>query len=452
MALSASTVWEVRTTGADTNGGGYVTGSSGTDFSQQAAAQFALTTVTTAAANAICLSASAATTMVGNIAQIISGTNFTAGFYQILSVVAGVSFTLDRTCTSAAGANGVVNIGGGFLTIQKAMTAMTVADQIAYVKFGTYNIASALTPVSATLTRYYNRIIGYNTTHGDEPAGAARPTVATNGNAIVAFNMSFNGWELRNFIIDGAGASKGTTGVSTSQYCSVINCKVANFSTAGLTGNNSLFLNCELTGNATAAINTGTASSVIGCWIHDNTGIAVNVGGAGCVVIRNIITNNTGASSDGIFCTGAIAPMTLNNVIYGCGRDGIRNANAYLQLGSVAMNNIIAKNVGFGINASGALAQSYLQFNYNALWSNTAGNYSGITAGANDVALSADPFISSVSSGAGNWGLSTTAAGLSLRAVGFPATYIDVTTVDYLDIGAAQHQDTPATNLFIVQD
>lgn len=34
MALSSATVFEVRTTGADTNGGGFVAGAAGTDYSQ----------------------------------------------------------------------------------------------------------------------------------------------------------------------------------------------------------------------------------------------------------------------------------------------------------------------------------------------------------------------------------------------------------------------------------
>src|ERR1700722_18984612 len=118
--VSANTVWECRTTGSDTNGGGFVTGASGTDYSQQASPQYTLTLVTTAAANAICLSASAAANMVGNICYIASGTNFIVGWYQIISVSVGVSFTLDRTCTSAAGANGSINIGGALATVGQA--------------------------------------------------------------------------------------------------------------------------------------------------------------------------------------------------------------------------------------------------------------------------------------------------------------------------------------------
>ena len=54
-------------------------GGTGTDFSQQASAQFALTSVTTSGAGSTFLTASAANSMIGNIAHVVSGTNFTAG-------------------------------------------------------------------------------------------------------------------------------------------------------------------------------------------------------------------------------------------------------------------------------------------------------------------------------------------------------------------------------------
>ena len=43
MARSVLIHWDCRSTGSDTNGGGFKQGASGTDFSQQAAAQYALT-------------------------------------------------------------------------------------------------------------------------------------------------------------------------------------------------------------------------------------------------------------------------------------------------------------------------------------------------------------------------------------------------------------------------
>ena len=48
MALPAATVWEVRpTAGSDTNGGGFVAGASGTDYSQQNAANSAGSDIST---------------------------------------------------------------------------------------------------------------------------------------------------------------------------------------------------------------------------------------------------------------------------------------------------------------------------------------------------------------------------------------------------------------------
>ncbi len=81
MALAATIVWEVRSGGSDTlNGGGFKTGASGTDYSQQNSAQYTLTNATTSGADVTIAHSSASTDMVGNICQITAGTNFTTGF------------------------------------------------------------------------------------------------------------------------------------------------------------------------------------------------------------------------------------------------------------------------------------------------------------------------------------------------------------------------------------
>src|SRR5438105_2455552 len=99
MAISASFVWEVRTTGADTNGGGFKTGATGTDFSQQDAAQASgadlavdattNTKITSATHNFVAAD-------VGNLIQISAGTGYTTGFYEIVSVASNAA-TLDRS-------------------------------------------------------------------------------------------------------------------------------------------------------------------------------------------------------------------------------------------------------------------------------------------------------------------------------------------------------------------
>ena len=174
MALSAATVWEVRpTVGSDNNGGGFVTGASGTDYSQQTSPQYALTGIASAGAGATVLYASAAANMVGNIAQVISGTNFTTGFFQITSVSVGVSITLDRSVCTGVGASGVINIGGAMATIA-AINSIYIGGNIIYVKAsGNLTVAAALILVTSNLT-----FIGYTTTRTDN--GQVTWTTSTN--------------------------------------------------------------------------------------------------------------------------------------------------------------------------------------------------------------------------------------------------------------------------------
>ena len=85
MALSASTILEVRSTGSDTNSFGFVTGASGTDWSQQDAAQYSVTDGVTAGTTTITsASANFGTDVVGNLIYVQGGTApVTAGWDQI---------------------------------------------------------------------------------------------------------------------------------------------------------------------------------------------------------------------------------------------------------------------------------------------------------------------------------------------------------------------------------
>src|SRR5437667_9506862 len=126
MALSASTVWEVRqATGNDNNGGGFVVGASGTDYSQQTTAQLSLTDLATTGVVTTLTSVTGGFTsaMVGNIIHIISGTNFTAGFYQITVFTNSNTVTLDRAPTTAAGVSGTGSVGGALATINQLASA-----------------------------------------------------------------------------------------------------------------------------------------------------------------------------------------------------------------------------------------------------------------------------------------------------------------------------------------
>src|SRR6185312_6209065 len=161
MSLAATVVWDVRTTGSDTNGGGFDPGvtSPGTDYSQQNAAQVAFTDLVIGATTTQLTSAANPFTAahVGNTINIISGKGFTTGRYEVLAVSGGIA-TMDRSVGTASSSGGTGNLGGGLATIAAANGA-AVASNTIYIKKGTYTLAAAVTVTLATLSfKGYNLV------------------------------------------------------------------------------------------------------------------------------------------------------------------------------------------------------------------------------------------------------------------------------------------------------
>ena len=92
---------------------------------------------------------------VGNWLNITGGTNFTTGVYQIVSVVVGAAgvgtWTLDRNCSSGAGAAMTGNMGGCFGSVSK-VAAIMVSQNKAFLKNGCGGSAAGSTNISATIT------------------------------------------------------------------------------------------------------------------------------------------------------------------------------------------------------------------------------------------------------------------------------------------------------------
>jgi len=447
LALSANTVFEVRTTGSDSNGGGFVTGASGTDYSQQDAAQYALTGLTTAAANAIILTASAAAVMVGNLINITGGTNFTTGIYQITAVSVGVSITVDRNCTTAAGAAGTANVGGALLTVGAA-TAIIVEGSITWVKTGTYSISAGITFANSFGTGYQQatRLVGYGTTRGD----TGRPTIQASAGSFTLLTVGSgkDGASIENLILDG-NSQTSAIGLNVNAGSVVVTgCKIMGCPGGGILTASSFYGNiqqCEVTTCGTAGISVAgppIGIQILNNYIHDNTAVGVTFASGATiqVVVGNVIANNTGASSDGLSVAVFYVNFIHGNVFYGNGRDGIRLTNQYPARECV-QNNIFVSNGGYGINSSSAPTKTYsAAIAYNAFYNNTSGARNNIATGVGDVTLTSDPF---VASGSGNFALNNTAgAGAACRAAGFPGAFPGGTTTGYADIGAVQHQDS----------
>lgn len=158
-----ATAWEVRSTGNANNGGGFVVGSSGTDYSQQDNPQWILTGLSNT--GAVVTYSGATASMVGNWVK------FTAGVTDrvyIVSVIVGVSFTVSTALTTGSGR--ACRIGGAVSTTDSTISSLS---DIIYIKTGT-----SITPTVDILA---DKIIGYKTARTDRYAqcsGADRPYLA----------------------------------------------------------------------------------------------------------------------------------------------------------------------------------------------------------------------------------------------------------------------------------
>ncbi len=99
MALTAGTTIEINSGGNDLNGGGFnpARGGGGADMTYPTPTVVSFSDL--ACNNNTTLTSASATftsTMVGNLIQIASGTNFTAGFYEITAFTNTSTVTLDR--------------------------------------------------------------------------------------------------------------------------------------------------------------------------------------------------------------------------------------------------------------------------------------------------------------------------------------------------------------------
>jgi hypothetical protein len=461
LALAAATVWEVRTTGSDNSGGGFVAGASGTDLSQSDAAAYSGTDLAVdATTNTKVTSAghSFVAADVGNLLNISAGASWTTGFYQIVSVAAGAA-TLDRSPAAVGVTGGTYAVGGALATLGKLAGAM-VASNKAFVKAGTGyavtstpNFTQAVTPAP---TAPFSRLVGYTTTRGD--GGRATITLSTNA-GLFGLRFTGAGWQAENFSIDCASLGSSTGVLLQGGDCVARNVKVANFTAYGFEceGSPEHVLDCEVTGGTSAATAGVFFNSVTGeavrCWVHDNACTGISGGSSVHRVSWNLVTNNSGASSDGIRWSqlSSIVTGVTHNTVHGSGRHGLNNVGTGPP--TDVRDNLLTSNGGFGfVGASAAGLPAHPFYDGNAYWNNTSGARSncddttanpqdGVAPYANvlDVTLTGNPYTNSAG---GDFTLNNTAgAGAACRAAGTPGALPGVTQTGKLDLGVFQHAD-----------
>lgn len=436
-ALSASTVWEVRNGGDDTNGGGWVTGASGTDWSQQTSPQYSVTDGVTAGTTTITsATANFGTDVVGNIMYVQGGTgSVTAGWYQITARGSASSITVDRSTGLTAGTGVTLKIGGCFATPGRASSLMAVAGQKTWWKYHASNfVVSTATPGPAgpiTFPSVACTLQGYDATRGDDTGN--RPCIEW-GSALAgdgAFLVTFASNQLQtvhNIKVDGGGDTV-ANGVSMPAGSSLLNnCVITDLPGSGgshgigvsvagsSTASNCRVDNC-LTGFGIAGVVTNSVATACA------TGF--NLSSAGAFVDRCLAYANTG---DG-FISSATSALS-NCTSSGNGDDGFHTGTV-----RVALTNCASTfNTGYAVNASSAQTMRLLRF---ADYSNTAGrtNSAAFLDDSPVGTISADPWVAKAS---GDFRPNDTAgAGALLRGAALGV----FGQTDNQDVGAVQHAD-----------
>jgi hypothetical protein len=451
MSLSQAMNWDVRTTGSDSNGGAFLDGGTGTDYSQQNSPQITYTDLVIQASNFNLKSAANPFTSahIGNVINITSGTGFTTGRYQVLNVIAGNEAQMDRALGTAASTGGNGVLGGAMATIGAAATAASVYNEI-HVKAATYTLTAAISLTGSKDLTFH----GYGTSHLDR---GTKPLVTTSTNSTILFSTSgsyghYFAWA--NFSFSNTATTR-AVGINLNQGgIWAVDCIFDGF-TIGIDGQGEgqQIYRCEFKNCTTYGLffNPGDnylkVSMLSCCYIHNNAvGMRVQNTGSGLVLQNCIIASNTSQGID--FASTQYNNVHLySNTIAGNGTDGIAFASGAVRWFSI-INNIFYGNGGYGIrhSFSAVVGGRYnpLLFLSNAYGSNTSGNSSeaAFGTGLSAVTLTVSPF---TASGSGDYSLNSTAGGgAACKASGY-ATFPGGLSTGIPDIGAVQTSGAGST-------
>jgi hypothetical protein len=428
MALAAAIVWEIRTTGAATNGGGFKKDASGTDWTQQDTAQYAVTDgVTNGSTTITSATASFGTDVVGNLIYVSGGTgSVAAGWYEITSRTNATTIVVDRSTGLTAGTGVTLNIGGAIDSIE-TLPDIGVADNTYWIKSGTYTIGSAVN-IKGGSVGTKTRIYGYTTTRGDE---STRPILRTSG-ATACLTTRTTSTGEREFIfcnIDFDGNSAGTTAIGNSTTSGGAlwyfrRCTVRNFTgTAGLVAPFGAILDeCTVVGNAGIGVSATTIGlDVRNSLVADNTGNGLSfTASASSIVARGSVFAR---NNHGIACRSISAG---NCAFVDNAGDGINPSTNAAVTGQFPhlVNNIFYGNGGYGIGMQSSQANLLSNIGTvrnNAFGSNTSGNYNATITSYGDVTLTADPFTAKASD---DYSLNSTAGGgAACKELGYPSAF-----------------------------
>jgi len=135
-----------------------------------------------------------------------------------------------------------------------------------------------------------------------------------------------------------------------------------------------------------------TKNTISGNTPTGSTGGGISLMQAWPAIVNNVIRGNTAALGGGIGCDDSCAPSVINNMIVD--NAAVNGGGVYSTASTpVFKNNIIA------FNSSGLAHAGFgsVTSNYNDVFGNTGGDYSGVTPGPNDISV--DPVFADRTSG-----------------------------------------------------
>jgi hypothetical protein len=453
-AINVTVVWEVRTGGSDTNGGGFKAGATGTDFSQTNSKRTApdvtnisttdavadgSTTITSATANFTAA-------IVGNVVYFAGGSGtITAQWREVTVYTNSTTVTIDTAIAASTGMT--MNIGGALASPGQAAGAKVTCNPV-YVAAGTYvlstaspNVAGGIVADTGTGTAANPNIWeGYQATRGDMGTPPVIQIPASSVDTVTIFSVTGNYGAIRNIKVDGQ-SKTAITGISLGTHVvgyrlAAINTTVKGIVLSGASGSSNSLLRSSVSGFSGTCGIDGGSGTVIACEAHGGTCTGVLIGATSLTgaAMYCLSYANTGASSYGF---SAYRGKLVGCVAYGNGSHGFYSSAV---LSDRYLNCISEGNVGYGFAANASSPQTLLM--NCAVYNNNGGTVSNFPTTIGLVTGTASFF---VLPGSGNFALNTTAGGgAAARATGYPGVFLDGTTTGYLDIGAAQHADPAA--------
>lgn len=442
MAFNAAVVLEVRAGGSDTNGGGFRTGASGTDWSLQDAAQYSVTdAVTNGTTTITSATANFGTDVVGNILYIQGGTaSITAGWYEITSRTNSTTIVVDRSTGLTTGTGATLRIGGALASPGGASQALNSGGNTqmctVYIKYDAspYIITSASLNVSGGCVegRANVNYVGYDTDRSMYQIFANRPTLQLNTGVSTAIIIAGtnNPSNIQGLILDGNGntTSSGILNSGEFFYCKAINCTARGMS-QNSTGRGAFF--CEVANCTFTSLNVGIQQiSCYACVVHDCTTTIANTGVFNVAGMYHSCAAYNITTGDG-FAAGTY----VNCLTYNC----VHGFNPHNGWG-VAINCIAESNTGYGYRLNAA--NSGFTIINSASYNNTLGRSVANSGRLRDI----NPIIGSSSffndAPNENFTLNNNADGGALaRQTGFPSSMTDLsltTSPQYVDVGIFQ--------------